>query len=645
RDLVDRQARERPDGVALAAPGRPALTFGALARQVDAAGRRLRGLGLGPGDAVALALPSGPDLATAFLAVAAHASCVPLNPAHRPEEFTHFLTGTRAKALVVPPGDDGDAVAAAERLGVPTLELAVRPDDPAGVWTLDGDPVGPPVPEDRAGTRPEDVALTLFTSGTTALPRMVPLTHANLLTAAWNTGRALELTPADRCLNPMPMFHAHGLTSTLLASFVHGAGIVCPPGFDAAAFMDWLEEFRPTWYTAVPAMHRALLDEADRTGRGPAVPLRFIRSASAPLPDTVLERLEHLFGAPVVEGYGLTEAASLVTCNPLPPGPRKVGSVGVPVGEPVAVLDPDGRVLPPLGAGEIAIRGGNVTAGYAGDPAANEAAFTGGWMRTGDHGYLDEDGYLFVIGRSKEIINRGGSKVAPAEVDRALAGHPGLAEAAAFGLPHPTLGEDVAVAVVTRPGVGVDEHSVRAFAARRLIDHKVPSRVFFVDELPRNTTGKVQRVRLTERYTPTVRPAPAETPAGAPAAAPAAPKDTERVIAAIWASVLDVPHVDPTSGFFELGGDSLALARVAERLHAETGRTVPKSTLLMYSTVRALAEHLDTTDPDTTDPDATDPGAPASGASASDVPRRAAAGRERLLERRRGRGAAPGEDR
>ncbi|MEV0407209.1 non-ribosomal peptide synthetase [Actinoallomurus sp. NPDC050550] len=620
RDLVTERTRERPDGIALCAPGRPALTFGALAGQVAATGRRLRELGIGPGDAVALALPSGPDLATAFLGVATHASCVPLNPGHRLEEFTHFLAGTRAKALVVPPGDEGDAVAAARRLGVPTLEMAVRPGDPAGVWTLAGDPVGQPVPD--AETRPEDVALTLFTSGTTARPRMVPLTHANLLTAAWNTGRALELTPDDRCLNVMPMFHAHGLTSTLLASFVHGAGIVCPPGFDATAFMDWLDEFRPTWYTAVPAMHTALLDEADHTGRRPGIPLRFIRSASAPLPDSVLARLEKLFDAPVVEGYGLTEAASLVTCNPLPPRPRKVGSVGVPVGGPVGILDPDGRALPPGDAGEIAIRGGNVTAGYAGDPAANEAAFTGGWMRTGDYGYLDADGYLFVIGRAKEIINRGGSKVSPAEVDQALTGHPGLAEVAAFGLPHPTLGEDVAVAVVPRPGIQVDEHSVRAFAARRLIDHKVPSRVFFVDELPRNTTGKVQRVRLTERYTTAARPTPAP---------PSPVRDTERRIAAIWVAVLDVPEVDPTISFFELGGDSLALARVAERLREETGRAVPKSTLLMYSTVRALAEHLDGTAAEDTAGDA-------------DV-RRLAAGRERLQARRRRRGPVAGEDR
>ncbi|MCL7456334.1 non-ribosomal peptide synthetase [Micromonospora echinofusca] len=614
RELVVSLAKERPDGVALCAPGRPDLTFAALAHQVRTTGERLRELGVGPADAVALALPSGPALATTFLAVAGHARCVPLNPAHAAEEFADYLHRTAARAVVVPAGAAGTAATAAAReLGVRTLELVTRPGEPAGVGALVGQALDRPA-ADRPG-HPDDVALLLFTSGTIARPRMVPLTHTNLLTAARNTAGALRLAPNDRCLNVMPLFHAHGLTSTLLASLVRGASVVCPPGFDAAAFFDQLDEFSPTWYTAVPAMHRAVLDAAASTGRRPAAGLRFVRSASAPLPDIVLDQLEGLFAAPLVEGYGMTEAASLVTCNPLPPGERRRGSVGLPVGEPVRVLDPAGRPVPVGTPGEIAIRGANVTAGYADDPEANAAAFAHGWLRTGDYGHLDEDGYLYVVGRVKEIINRGGSKVSPAEVDQALAGHPDLAEAAAFALPHPTLGEDVAVAVVPRAGASVREQEVREFAARRLIAHKVPGRVFVVASLPRNAVGKVQRLRLTERHTPVGR---------GPAVVTGT--DLERRIAAIWAAVLGTDRPGATENFFDLGGDSLRLAQVAERLRVELGREVPVPVLLMHPTVRGLATHL-------------------SGDGGADPPpvaeqRRRHDGRDRLLRQRRGHGAA-----
>ncbi|MBM0202870.1 non-ribosomal peptide synthetase, partial [Micromonospora sp. STR1s_5] len=290
--------------------------------------------------------------------------------------------------------------------------------------------------------------------------------------------------------------------------------------------------------------------------------------------------MERLFAAPVVEGYGMTEAASLVTCNPLPPGDRRRGSVGLPVGEPVRVLDPAGRPVPAGTAGEIAIRGANVTAGYADDPEANAAAFVDGWLRTGDHGYLDGDGYLFVVARVKEIINRGGSKVSLAEVDKALADHPDLAEAAAFALPHPTLGEDVAVAVVPRAGVTVREQEVREFAARRLIAHKVPGRIFVVTALPRTATGKVQRLRLTERHTPAGR-----TPAVATGS------DLERRIATVWVAVLGTERPGATENFFDLGGDSLRLAQSPSASGSNWAVRCRCRCCLMHPTVRGLAEH------------------------------------------------------
>lgn len=579
-DLVSRHGTNHADGIALYAPGRESLTYHDLAVQVERTGAALGRLGVARTDRVALALPNGPELATAFLGVAAHAQCAPLNPGYQAAELDHFLADLRARALIASPGADGTAAKVARARGIPVFELVADP-AVAGVFELRGEQAGPAAP-DREG-RPEDVGMILYTSGTIARPRRVPLTHTNLCVAATNTGRWFGLEPADRCLNVMPMFHAHGLTSTLLASLVFGASVICPPAFDADRFFQWLGDFRPTWYTAVPAMHRALLDAAaghqERVGEAA---LRFIRSASAPLPGSVLDELERTFRAPVIEGYGMTEAGSLVTSNPLPPGTRKRGSVGAPVGEDVTIMDPAGSVLAAGEYGEIAIRGANVMRGYGDDPEANAAAFAGEWLRTGDYGYLDEDGYLFIVGRVKEIINRGGAKVAPAEVDEALADHPDIAQVAAFALPHETLGEDVAVAVVPCAGRSVTEREVRAFAMTRLVDYKVPSRVFVVDEVPRNTTGKVQRLRLAEQF-------------GAPNHGTAADAGTatERAVAAIWADVLRTDRVALTANFFDLNGDSLMLVRVAGRLKEQLGREVPVSVLLMHPTVRSLARHLD----------------------------------------------------
>lgn len=612
-DVLAARGEAFGDGIALYAPDRDPLSYRRLAAQVGAIGARLREWGIDRTDRVALALPNGPDLAVTFLGVAAHAQCAPLNPALRDAELEYFLTDLRARALVVAAGSDCAAVEVARRLHIPIVE-AVAGTGVAGIAELRGDPVGPGVAP--AQGRPQDIAMILYTSGTIARPRRVPLTHANVCAAATNTGRALALTPQDNCLNVMPMFHAHGLTSTLLASVMFGASVTCPPGFDAEAFYGWLRRLRPTWYTAVPAMHRALLELADRHREDLAsAQLRFIRSASAPLPVTVLEGLERAFRAPVIEAYGMTEAASLVTCNPLPPGRRKPRSVGLPVGERVQILDEAGHPLPAGVPGEIAIRGANVMGGYGDDPQANAAAFVGGWLRTGDYGQLDQDGYLYVVGRVKEIINRGGSKVSPAEVDEALAEHPQLAEVATFAVPHGSLGEDVAVAVVPRPGCVVSEHDVRAFAAGRLVDYKVPSRVFVVPEIPRNATGKVRRLRLTERYSKVDAHAPARPDT-----------TTESAVAAIWADVLKAGTVDVTANFFELGGDSLMLVAIAERLRADRGRDVAPSVLLMYPTVRALARFLDA--------------GPDGGEQAPLVDTaRVAQGRDRLLRQRQARAA------
>jgi acyl-CoA synthetase (AMP-forming)/AMP-acid ligase II len=422
-------------------------------------------------------------MALAFLGVSSAAVCAPLNPAYRSEEFEFFLSDLGAKALVLPQEMDSPARAIAAKRGIRVLEL-VR----AAVSSPDAD---------VQSAHADDIALILHTSGTTSRPKIVPLTHRNLTTSAENIRQSLGLTGADRCLNVMPLFHIHGLIAGVLAPIAAGGSIICTPGFDVSRFPGWLVTHRPTWYTAVPAMHQAVLARA----RGKQTPisgnvLRFIRSSSSPLPARVLLELEELFQVPVIESYGMTEASHQMASNPLPPGRRKPGSVGQPAGPEIAVMDANGTVVPEGSVGEIVIRGPNVMLGYENNPEANAQAYHGDWFRTGDQGYLDPDGYLFLTGRLKEIINRGGEKISPREVDEVLMDHPGVAQAITFALPNPQLGEDIAAAVVVRPGHTVSELELQEFSGTRLADFKVPRRIVLVDEIPKGPTGKPQRIGL-----------------------------------------------------------------------------------------------------------------------------------------------------
>jgi acyl-CoA synthetase (AMP-forming)/AMP-acid ligase II len=340
----------------------------------------------------------------------------------------------------------------------------------------------------------------LHTSGTTSRPKLVPLSQINLTTSARNIAASLDLTAADRCLNVMPLFHIHGLIAAVLSSLGAGGAVVCTPGFDAFKFFDWLRDSKPSWYTAVPTMHQLILQRA--RGRGDVIEsnrLRFLRSSSAALPPSLMEQLEQAFDAPLVEAYGMTEASHQMACNPLPPGERKPGSVGRGTGVELAVMDERGALLPGGDSGEVVIRGASVTRGYESNPEANAGAFADGWFRTGDQGYLDSDGYLFLTGRLKEIINRGGEKVSPREVDEVLLQHPAVEQAVTFAVPHPRLGEEVAAAVVLLGGETAGERELREHAARHLAGFKVPRRIVFVDEIPKGPTGKLQRIGLAQQ--------------------------------------------------------------------------------------------------------------------------------------------------
>ena len=485
---------------AISAPDRRPLTFDGLRALVGRTVHSLNVRGIGRNDRVAIVLPNGPEMAAAFLAIGAGATTAPLNPAYREPEFEFYLADLGARALLVERGSTSDAVGVAEGLGIEVLEAEVAADAPAGDFNLAGGTDNKGGPESPGLASPDDVALVLHTSGTTSRPKIVPLLHRNVCASAENIRQTLALTPHDRCLNVMPLFHIHGLMAAVLSSLSAGASIFCTPGFNALRFFGWVAEADPTWYTAVPTMHQAILSRAERNRDViEGARIRFVRSSSSSLPPQVMAELEKAFGAPVIESYGMTEASHQMTSNPLPPRPRKPGTVGVPAGPEVAVMDVAGKLLPVGSVGEIVIRGPSVTGAYENNPEANRTSFADGWFRTGDQGVMDEEGYLTITGRLKEIINRGGEKISPREVDEVLMDHPSVQQVVTFAVPHKKLGEDVAVAVVLREGGEATAGELKAFAADRLAGFKVPRTVLLVDEIPKGATGKLQRIGLAEK--------------------------------------------------------------------------------------------------------------------------------------------------
>jgi acyl-CoA synthetase (AMP-forming)/AMP-acid ligase II len=492
--ITDLLAAGKSDAPAILGPGLDPMTFGDLRTVVERLAGQLNALGIARNDRVAIVLPNGPDMATTFLAVASCAAAAPLNPKYRRDKFRFYLEDLNAKALITHGGDAEEAHAVCPdgtlRVGLDGGGAALR--------VRHGDDI--PTPVEPEYSEDDDCALVLHTSGTTARPKVVPLTQRNLAASAANIRASLALTGADRCLNVMPLFHIHGLIAGLLAPLSAGGAVVCTPGFDGFKFFEWMDELRPTWYTAVPTMHHLILSRASRHAEViERVGLRFLRSSSASLPPPVMEGLEQAFGAPMIEAYGMTEASHQMASNPLPPDERKPGSVGKGTNVEIGIMDADGRMLPDGDRGEVVIKGGNVVAGYENNPDANAQAYTDGWFRTGDQGYVDDDGYLFLTGRLKEIINRGGEKISPREVDETLLQHPDIAEAVAFAVPHDKLGEDIAAAVVLAEGASLSDRDVRRFAADRLADYKVPRKVVIVDEIPKGPTGKVQRISLAEQ--------------------------------------------------------------------------------------------------------------------------------------------------
>lgn len=587
RTLAELLTEAPPEPIALESVDRAPLTYGGWARQALAAAAWLREAGMGPKDAAAIVIPNGPELASAFLGTALAGVSAPLNPAYRREEFEFYLDDLGARMLLIAEGLDSPAREVARERGIRIVEVGLPEGAPSGIFSLDGR-----VPTGTASNSPGagDIALVLHTSGTTSRPKMVPLTHGNLLASSAAVAETLRLSKEDRCLNVMPLFHIHGLVAAVLGSLTAGGSVVCTPGFFAPRFFPWLEQCDPTWYTAVPTMHQAVLSRASGTANQTILRssrLRFARSSSAAMPRRVLDELEKALGVPLIEAYGMTEAAHQMASNPLPPGERKPGSVGRSAGAELGIMDAAGGLLAPGQTGEVVIRGPGVTAGYRTNPDANARAFSGGWLRTGDEGALDAEGYLTLTGRLKEQINRAGEKISPLEVDRVLSEHPAVAQALCFGVAHPVLGEDIAAAVVLRPDARVAERELRDYVAGRLAYFKTPRRVVFVDAIPTGPTGKLQRLGLAERLG-----VKAEVPVDdLDLTPPRTP--VEEIVAAAWADVMERPAPGVRRNFFALGGDSILATRLAARLRDLLAVELPLLALFDAPSVEGIAQAVE----------------------------------------------------
>jgi len=466
------------------------VSYKALAEQIERLSGRLRAAGLKPGDCVAIVLPNSLEFLVVFLALAyARLVAAPLNPADKPDEIRFFIEDAQARAVVAEGAKFG-VMEATAGLDLPIWQPRV---DSRGVVELSELPNASRASIDAPS--PDDIALFAYTSGTTGRPKCVPLTHANVLWSARDIAAHYDLTSADCSLVVLPLFHGHGLIGATLSTLASGGSVVVPPRFSASDFWKLFREHRATWYTAVPTIHQVLLARADgdvAPHRGP----RFIRSCSAPLAPTILTKLENRFGAPVLEAYGMTEAAHQVASNPLPPLPHKPGTVGLST--EISIIDENGQHLAANTPGEVVVRGPNVMRGYRNNPEANVAAFIDGWFRTGDIGAIDSDGYLALTGRIKDLINRGGEKISPAEVEAVLLEHPAIVEAAVFGVPDPKYGEEIAAAVVLRGAASAQE--LQAFCKTRLADFEVPKLIHLVSAIPKNAMGKVQRRDLAALF-------------------------------------------------------------------------------------------------------------------------------------------------
>jgi acyl-CoA synthetase (AMP-forming)/AMP-acid ligase II len=543
-----------PGGCAFLLESREEISFEVLNAQIAKITQTLRAMEVKSGSRIAFASPRNYLGIVGFVGIADAGICCPVNPRLSEQEFVNFFL-TLSISVLVTAADATEAIRAANKVNISVVtleavgnEVVLKPS--ANVHHQSAE----------ANFDQQHHALLMQTSGTTSQPKIVLLTHENILASAGGIAQEFIFGPHDLCLNPMPLHHVHGLISAGISSLLGASATICLPSFSPRLFASIYDQFQPTWFTGSPAMHIALLEHYRRSSTAPTNSrLRFLRSSSAPLPAVVISDLEQLFRAPLIETYGLTETASMITTNPLPPGIRKVGSVGKPnIGE-LRVLTDKGQLAPANVEGEIIVRGPSVISRYAEIGDANDEYFAEGWLRTGDLGKLDEDGYCFITGRKKELIKRGGLSVYPNEIDNVLTGDPRVSEAVTFSIPHPTLGEEVVAAVVPVSGASLNGDELREMMLEAMPAYKVPAKILILKDIPKSETGKILRRSMAERLGDLLQPKNE------------APNDPwERKLLAVWRDVLSRDDIGTTDNLFVFGADP-SRSRLAEELLIEAG--------------------------------------------------------------------------
>ena len=492
RNMINQQ---NDDLIFLTSEKNEKLSYGEFKIFNEKISRQLSAKNIINSDRAAIVLPNGPLMASSFLSISSYMSAAPLNPSYKQEEFEFYLDDLKPKFLLVEPNSKSLAVIAAKNLDIPVFEMKISDNQPLGTFELFDKETDYKNPNDY------DEALVLHTSGTTSRPKIVPLSNLNIFTSAVNISKSLKLTADDHCLNIMPLFHIHGLIAVLSASAKVGASVCASNGFNALKFLDLAETQNITWYSGVPTMHQAILLRAQKNSdKAKKLNLRFIRSSSASLPPVIFEQLNDIFQTPIIEAYGMTEATHQMASNPLPPAIQKPGLVGMPAGPEICIMNDKNEKLSQGQIGEICIKGDNVTNGYENNPEANKQSFVNNWFRTGDEGFFDKDGYLKISGRLKEIINKGGEKISPLEVDNILMDFPPIDQALCFGYKDKMLGEDIAAAIKLKENKSCTEDDIKSYANEKLAKFKIPKKIFIVEDIPKGATGKLQRIGLAKKF-------------------------------------------------------------------------------------------------------------------------------------------------
>ena len=582
----------QPDHVAVLSSGFEPLSYRELQHIIVDVRASLRHAGLGCRARIAIAIPDGPQAALAIVAVACSAVSIPLNPNQTLRELEICLATLRPDAILLLQGSDSIFRRAAKIRDIMLVEISrskansllftiVETKAPAATAFVEFDEPTPDAP-----------AFILQTSGTTSEPKLIPFSHRNMLAAAARHKSWYDLTPRDRCLSLSPIYYSHGLKVTFLTPLLTGGSVAFPTDVSKFDYTEWFSNLGPTWYSAGPTLHRLILDLNSSPERMEMKIIRcaLLRGGGAPLPRHVLDGLQSTLGVPVLEHYGSSEAA-LIASNGPRQGGSKPGTCGVPWPGTLIIVAEDGTRLAPGEQGEVLVGGPTLISGYLDAPELNQASFLDGWFKTGDVGSLDEDGFLTLHGRKTDVINRGGEKISPIEIDQALMRHPAVAEAAAFSVPHSRLGEDIAAAVVLRSHMTASPVELRRYLQEHLTPFKVPGRIVIRDQLPKGKTGKIVRRQLSASLEERTAIETQLVSAGLEKNTTADSILVEQ-LTDLWERLLQYSPLSPDDDFFEKGGDSLLAMEMLHEVAQLIGQPVPSLTLFEARTIRQLAQEL-----------------------------------------------------